>query len=120
MTDDQTKPLPLIFVPLGPIITPLLALWCAMLDISIILSHALTHGRYPSLEKVIVCTAITLSLNAYCLWTARQHKVCREAFQAILKERLGQPAITIRQAAMVVGAVMFFSILGAWAFFFTS
>jgi hypothetical protein len=41
---------PFVQVPLWPVITPMIAGWCAMLDISLIVLHAVTNGRYPSLE----------------------------------------------------------------------
>jgi hypothetical protein len=40
------------------------------------------------------------------------------AFKAIVKEGIARPAITIYKAGIIVAAVLGFSALGAWAFFF--
>jgi len=109
---------PLVYVPLGPVITPMIAGWCVLFDVSILAAHALTNGRYPSLGKVLVCTAITVIANAYCFYTARQHKACRAAFAALVKDGIGRPAITVYQAAIIVLVVLAVSALLAWAFFF--
>jgi multisubunit Na+/H+ antiporter MnhC subunit len=96
--------------------SPLLALWCLMLDLAIIVAHSVTNGRYPSLTKVIACTVITVSINAYCFWTAKKHREWRAALRLASKAGL-RPAITIRQAVIVVAAIIGFSVLGTWALF---
>ena len=78
------------------------------------------NGPIPSLAKVIVCTAITVTVNAYCYWTPGKHKACREAFRAIAKDGIGRPVLTAYQAAIIVAALMGFTVLSTWAFFFTS
>jgi hypothetical protein len=94
------------------------AAWCVLFDVSILAAHALTNGRYPSLAKVIVCTAITVAANAYCFWTEREHRACRIAMRRLTKDGIERTAITVGQATIVVVVVMAVSALFAWVFFF--
>ena len=121
MSAERTpNELPFIIVPVWPILTPMLAVWSALLDISTIVVHALTSGRYPSLARIIVCTSVTVTLNAYCFWTAKKHRECREACRAVVKKGIARPAINTYQTGIVIAAVMGFSAIFGWAFFFTS
>jgi hypothetical protein len=120
MNEAKKPEPPLIFVPLWPVLTPLLAVWCGLLDVSVIVAHLLTNGSYPSLAKVVVSTSITVAVNAYCFYTARQHRACRQAFRELVRDGIARPAITIHQAGIVVAALLGFTALWTWVFFFTS
>ncbi len=117
MSEEHKPPLPLVFVPLAAVMTPMFAGWCVLFEVSTVVTHILTNGRHPTLGRVLVCTAITVTANAYCFYTARQHRACREACAALVKEGIGQPAINVRQTVIVILVVMAVSALFAWTFF---
>src|SRR5262245_7402790 len=115
MVEQRPYEPPLVYAPLAPVISLLLAIWSGMLDVAIIVSHLMSNGRYPSLFKVVVCTTITVAVNAYCWYTASKHRECRAAIARLIKEGIVRPALMPYQALFVVLAAMGFSALGGWA-----
>src|SRR5262245_18029857 len=116
MKQEPKPPPPLVHVPLRPSLTPLIAFWCNAFDVLLIVSYATTNGRFPPLSKIIICTAVTITVSVYCLRTERKNKACRVAFRALVKEGLGRPAITDIQTATLVGMLAVFTYFGFWVF----